>query len=119
MRAPMTIGTPNLRLIQHLRVTVVAPPDLGQPDVVAQFALARLRLVGALGPLLAGSVAGGTGGSGGGGLGGMLGSLLGGGSSAASGSSGPSGSTSMLASGRPWRACASPSWPPASGASRT
>lgn len=41
-----TIGTPNLRLIQHLRVTVAAPPDLGQPDVVARFALARLRLVG-------------------------------------------------------------------------
>jgi hypothetical protein len=41
-----TIGTPNLRLIQHLRVTVLAPPDPGQPDVVARFALARLRLVG-------------------------------------------------------------------------
>ena len=41
-----TIGTPNLRLIQHLRITVVAPPDAGQPDVVAQFALARLRMVG-------------------------------------------------------------------------
>jgi hypothetical protein len=41
-----TIGTPNLRLIQHLRLTVAAPPDLGQPDVVARFALARLRLVG-------------------------------------------------------------------------
>ena len=41
-----TIGTPNLRLIQHLRMTVVAPADAGQPDVVARFALARLRLVG-------------------------------------------------------------------------
>ena len=41
-----TIGTPNLRLIQHLRMTVAAPPDPGE-DVVAQFALARLRLVGA------------------------------------------------------------------------
>ena len=41
-----TIGTPNLRLIQHLRMTVVAPPDAGAPDVVARFALARLRLVG-------------------------------------------------------------------------
>jgi len=40
------IGTPNLRLIQHLRVTVAAPPDAGVPDVVAKFALARLRLVG-------------------------------------------------------------------------
>ena len=41
-----TIGTPNLRLIQHLRLTVIAPPDPGQPDVVAKFALARLRFVG-------------------------------------------------------------------------
>ena len=41
-----TIGTPNLRLIQHLRMTVVAPPDPSQPDVVAKFAMARLRLVG-------------------------------------------------------------------------
>ncbi len=40
------LGTPNLRVIQHLRLTAVAPPDPGQPDVVAQFALARMRLVG-------------------------------------------------------------------------
>ncbi|HEY3013428.1 MAG TPA: hypothetical protein VGJ36_11820, partial [Gemmatimonadales bacterium] len=40
------IGTPNLRLIQHLRLTVAAQPDAGQPDVVARFAMARLRLVG-------------------------------------------------------------------------
>ncbi|MEO7986984.1 MAG: cell surface protein SprA, partial [Gemmatimonadales bacterium] len=40
------IGTPNLRLIQQLRLTVVAPPDPGLPDVVARFALARLRFVG-------------------------------------------------------------------------
>ncbi len=47
LRTPdKTIGTPNPRLIQHLRVTVAAPPDAGVPDVVAQFALARLRLVG-------------------------------------------------------------------------
>jgi hypothetical protein len=41
-----TIGTPNLRLVQHLRVTVATPPDPGLPDVVARFALTRLRLVG-------------------------------------------------------------------------
>ncbi|HEY4649579.1 MAG TPA: hypothetical protein VIG95_10725, partial [Gemmatimonadales bacterium] len=41
-----TIGTPNPRLIQHLRITVAAPPDAGTPDIVAKFALARLRLVG-------------------------------------------------------------------------
>ena len=47
IRAPDdTIGTPNLRLIQHLRMTVVAPPDPDQPDIVAKFAMARLRLVG-------------------------------------------------------------------------
>ena len=47
IRAPdATIGTPSLRLIQHLRVTVAAPADPGIPDVVARFALARLRLVG-------------------------------------------------------------------------
>ena len=41
-----TIGTPNIRLVQHLRVTVAAP-DQGGPDQVARFALARLRFVGA------------------------------------------------------------------------
>ena len=41
-----TIGTPSLRLVQHLRLTVAAPADPGLPDVVARFALARLRLVG-------------------------------------------------------------------------
>jgi hypothetical protein len=40
------IGTPNLRLAQQLRIAVVAPPDAGVPDVVARFALARLRFVG-------------------------------------------------------------------------
>ena len=39
------LGTPNLRLIQHLRMTLVAPPDPGT-DVVARFGLARMRLVG-------------------------------------------------------------------------
>ncbi|HEX6435047.1 MAG TPA: hypothetical protein VFZ87_12425, partial [Gemmatimonadales bacterium] len=41
-----TIGSPNLRLIQHLRMTVAAPPDAAQPDIVARFGIARLRLVG-------------------------------------------------------------------------
>ncbi len=41
-----TLNTPTLRLVQHLRVTVAAPPDAGQPDIVARFALARLRFVG-------------------------------------------------------------------------
>lgn len=40
------VGSPNLRLIQHLRLTVAAPADMGQPDVVARFAFARMRLVG-------------------------------------------------------------------------
>lgn len=40
-----TLGTPNLRLIQQLRMTLVAP-DQGAADLVARFALARFRLVG-------------------------------------------------------------------------
>jgi hypothetical protein len=39
------IGAPNLRLIQHLRVTVAAP-DQGGADQIARFALARVRFVG-------------------------------------------------------------------------
>jgi hypothetical protein len=42
-----TIGTPNLRLIQQLRITAVAPASAGPNEVVARFALARMRLVGA------------------------------------------------------------------------
>jgi len=46
VRSPSaTIGTPTLRSIQHMRLTVVAP-DRGEPDVVARFALARLHFVG-------------------------------------------------------------------------
>ncbi len=44
--AAISLGAPNLRLVQHLRVTFVAPPDDGE-DVVARLALSRLRLVGA------------------------------------------------------------------------
>ena len=47
MRVPdATIGTPNLRLVQNMRVTIVAP-DTPEPDVVARFALARMRFIGA------------------------------------------------------------------------
>lgn len=47
MRQPdATVGTPNLRLIQNMRITLVAP-DNGEPDVVARFALARARFTGA------------------------------------------------------------------------
>lgn len=47
MRVPgYTIGTPSLRLVQQLRVTFVAPPLPG-PDVVARFAVARMRFIGA------------------------------------------------------------------------
>jgi hypothetical protein len=41
-----TLNTPTLRLVQHLRVTLATPPDIGNPDVVARLALARLRFVG-------------------------------------------------------------------------
>lgn len=40
------IGTPNLRLVQHLRLTMVTPPDDGT-DIPARFAVARMRFVGA------------------------------------------------------------------------
>lgn len=45
--ATATIGSPELRLIQHLRITLVAPPDDGEADVVGRFAFARMRFVGA------------------------------------------------------------------------
>jgi hypothetical protein len=41
-----TLGTPTLRLVQHLRITLATPPDAGTPDVVARIALARMRFVG-------------------------------------------------------------------------
>jgi len=49
LRTPETeIGTPNIRLIPHLRITGIAPADNGvDPDVVARFALARARFTGA------------------------------------------------------------------------
>jgi hypothetical protein len=40
------IGSPNIRLIQHLRLTVAANPDNGGPDIPANFALARVKLIG-------------------------------------------------------------------------
>ncbi len=47
MRVPEdSIGTPNLRLVQSMRVTLVAP-DVPDPDVVARFALARMKFIGA------------------------------------------------------------------------
>ena len=42
-----TIGTPNLRLIQHLRMTVAAPADAGHRDVVGPLCAWRgMRFVG-------------------------------------------------------------------------
>ncbi len=45
-RPDAVIGSPNLRSVQQLRMTVVSEPDAGLPDVVARFALARLHFVG-------------------------------------------------------------------------
>ncbi len=45
--ATAVIGAPALRLIQHLRITALAPPDAGGDDIVGRFALARMRFVGA------------------------------------------------------------------------
>lgn len=41
-----TIGAPNIRLIQHLRLTVAAPAPGSAPDLTARFAFARMRFVG-------------------------------------------------------------------------
>lgn len=41
-----TIGSPNIRLIKQLRITLAAPPDQGGPDVVARLALARMQFTG-------------------------------------------------------------------------
>ncbi|MEO8226381.1 MAG: cell surface protein SprA, partial [Gemmatimonadota bacterium] len=43
----IAIGTPNIRLVKQLRVTVVGANDGGRPDVVGRFAFARMRFVGA------------------------------------------------------------------------
>ena len=40
------LGTPNIRLVQHLRLTLAAAADAGTPDRVARFALARMRFLG-------------------------------------------------------------------------
>ncbi|MBA3659815.1 MAG: hypothetical protein H0W67_09480, partial [Gemmatimonadales bacterium] len=36
----ISIGTPNLRSIRHLRITAVAPPDNDSPDIVARWGFA-------------------------------------------------------------------------------
>lgn len=41
------VGQPNMRLIKQMRFTFLTPPDVGGPDPVLRFALARMRLVGA------------------------------------------------------------------------
>lgn len=47
LRTPdATLGTPNVRLVKHLRLTVVGEPDQGGPDIKAQFALGRMRFLG-------------------------------------------------------------------------
>ena len=40
------IGSPNLRLVQHLRITAATPPDAGGADIIAPIALARVRFLG-------------------------------------------------------------------------
>ena len=41
-----SIGTPNIRLVQHMRITVASNADAGTPDIVARFAFARMRFLG-------------------------------------------------------------------------
>ena len=45
-RPSAVLNTPTLRLAQHLRITLVTPPDAGGADSIARFAMARLRFVG-------------------------------------------------------------------------
>ncbi len=40
------LGTPNIRLVKHLRMTMVGEADQGTPDVYAQLAMARVRFLG-------------------------------------------------------------------------
>jgi hypothetical protein len=40
------IGTPNMRLVQHLRITLAAPAVGSAPDQVAKVGIARMRFVG-------------------------------------------------------------------------
>ncbi len=47
LRTPeFSIGSPNIRLIKHLRMTIVGEPDNNGPDIRARFALARMRFLG-------------------------------------------------------------------------
>ncbi|MEO8636457.1 MAG: cell surface protein SprA [Gemmatimonadales bacterium] len=41
-----TLGTPNIRLVKHLRITAVGEPDNNGPDIRAFFGLARMRFLG-------------------------------------------------------------------------
>jgi len=48
LRSPdFPLGSPNIRLIRQLRITVVANPDNNGPDLRAFLALARMRFLGA------------------------------------------------------------------------
>ncbi|MDH4348363.1 MAG: hypothetical protein OEW17_06120, partial [Gemmatimonadota bacterium] len=48
LRTPQVlVGTPNVRLVKQLRMTVVGEPDAGGPDLRSFFALARMRFLGA------------------------------------------------------------------------
>ncbi|HWA55882.1 MAG TPA: cell surface protein SprA, partial [Gemmatimonadales bacterium] len=47
LRTPeFPLGSPNIRLVKHLRITYVAENDGGQPDIQADIALARMRFLG-------------------------------------------------------------------------
>ena len=40
------VGAPNMRLVQHLRITAATATDGGVPDTVARLAFARMRFIG-------------------------------------------------------------------------
>lgn len=47
LRTPeFSLGVPNLRLVKHLRLTMVGAPDQGGVDIKAKVAIARMRFLG-------------------------------------------------------------------------
>jgi hypothetical protein len=46
LREYIQIGSPSMRLVKNLRITLATPPDAGAPDLVARLAMARMRFLG-------------------------------------------------------------------------
>ncbi|HJR50524.1 MAG TPA: cell surface protein SprA, partial [Gemmatimonadales bacterium] len=46
LRQFIQIGSPSMRLVKNMRITLATPPDAGAPDLVARLAMARMRFLG-------------------------------------------------------------------------